>query len=198
MGAVLCGGQSKRFGSDKAVTELLSGRLLAQAPIDALRLAGIDPVVAVGGNFSAQLGVPTIADRWAGQGPLAGLATALLYATQSHVVATPCDVPLLRAEHVSLLTEACLADPAGDVAVVAEVNGQVEPSLGVWPSSWGRPLITEIRSGRLRLRHVLNVGPFRTVTVPAEAIGDADTPEELEALINKDYKPTQSRSAEFE
>ena len=86
LGAVLCGGASRRFGRPKASAPYGVDGVLGDAPIRALRRAGIDPIVAVGGDFSAELGVPTVSDRWPGEGPLGAIASVLLYATQPHVV----------------------------------------------------------------------------------------------------------------
>jgi len=192
MGAVLCGGQSQRFGSDKATAELPSGQFLAQVPIAALQRAGVDPVVVVGGTFSSQLGVPTISDRWPDAGPLAGIASALLYATQPHVAVTLCDMPLLRSEHIKLLLEAV----TDETAVIAEVDGRIEPGLGIWPSSWGKSLVGNLRSGNRRLYNMLNVGPYELVSVPLEAIADADTPQELSALLEIDDMASSTTSPE--
>ena len=93
-GAVLVGGRSRRFGSDKALADA-GGRPLGSRVIDALRAAGVDPVVAVGGTAGSTLGVPTVADRHPGEGPLAALATVLTWARSGLVVVAPCDLPLL-------------------------------------------------------------------------------------------------------
>ena len=140
-----------------------------------MRGAGIDPVVAIGGTFSSELGIPTIADRWPGEGPLGGVATALLYATQGHVLVAPCDLVNLSSDHLMLVAP---PDDA-DVAVVASVDGVAAPSLGLWPKAWARSLVGEIRSGARRLDHLLTLGAYQLVEVPSEALSDADTEEEL-------------------
>jgi molybdenum cofactor guanylyltransferase len=92
LGAVLAGGQSRRFGSDKAVA-LLDGKALIDHAIDALRLIARD-VIVVGGNRD---GLVSIADRPAtGAGPLGGLCAALHHAAAhgfAGVLTTGCDVP---------------------------------------------------------------------------------------------------------
>jgi len=73
LGAVLAGGQSTRFGSDKALAELDGHTLLARA-VD--QLSGWCEYVVVVGRETAP--APTLPD-WPqpGMGPLAGIAAAL-------------------------------------------------------------------------------------------------------------------------
>ena len=77
-GYVLCGGASRRMGRDKALVPV-DGVAMARRVADALRAAGAERVVAVGGDGPAlrELGVDTRPDRWPGEGPLGGLVTAL-------------------------------------------------------------------------------------------------------------------------
>lgn len=178
IGAVLCGGRSSRFGTDKALVEL-DGRPLAAHIVAALRAGGVDPVVAVGGSAGAVLGIPTVPDRFPGEGPLAALATVLLYARSGLVVVTSCDVPLLRGEDVASLTAA--ASP--DEAAVATTEGRPQPSLACWPGRFGPAVSGLVAAGRRAWRDALDVVPWTGVTVPPEAVADADTPEELQALV---------------
>lgn len=79
LGAILAGGQSRRFGNDKALA-LFAGRPLIEHVIAALQPM-VDAVVVVGRGHPQ---LPSAADRPAGShGPLAGLAGALAYA-QGH------------------------------------------------------------------------------------------------------------------
>lgn len=76
LGAVLAGGRSSRFGSDKALAELQGHTLIARA-VDALS-ALADYVIVVGRKHAP---APTIPD-WPhdNMGPLGGIAAALRYA----------------------------------------------------------------------------------------------------------------------
>ncbi|WP_309623092.1 molybdenum cofactor guanylyltransferase [Novosphingobium sp.] len=73
LGAVLAGGQSSRFGSDKALA-VLHGETLMIRAIDMLS-GWCEKVVVVGREFAP---APTLPDRpRAGLGPLGGIAAAL-------------------------------------------------------------------------------------------------------------------------
>lgn len=145
LGAILAGGQSSRFGSDKG-----TARLGDQALIDHV-IAGlrpqVDALVIVGREWP---GLPDISDRpEPSLGPLGGLCAALHYAAErghEHVLAVGCDTLPLPPDLASRLS------PGPCV-----VEGQW--LIGLWPSalapgleSW--LLMQEDRSIRAWMRHV--------------------------------------------
>ncbi len=184
IGAVLVGGRSSRFGRDKATSEA-GDRLLGQRVVDALRDADLDPVVAVGGTAGGVLGIPTIADRYPGAGPLAALATVLAWAKTGLVVVVPCDLPLLRAAHIDALVAA--ASP--ERAAIASVEGRAQPSVGCWPAGFGPALLAAVGRGERAWRAALDAGPHALVPLPAAALADADTPARLADLLAEDPSP---------
>ena len=180
LGAVLCGGRSSRFGSDKALAPF-RGSTVGERLVGALRGAGVDPIVAIGGRAGDQLGLPTVPDRRPGDGPLGGLATALLYARTGRVLVVPCDLPLLSTEHIARL----LADVEGPGGpVVATVGGQPKISLSVWPTDEGRRILRLVDGGERRFRAALDGTDWHGVEVPEAAVTDADTPAELAKMEN--------------
>ncbi len=123
LGAVLAGGQSRRFGSDKALAELDSRPLIAHAA--AALEPYVDTVAICGRTFGAYLALP---DRPApGLGPLAGLAAALRHAADNDfdaVLSIGCDVPALPAGLVAALT-------AGGAPIAVRTL----PICGLWRAS---------------------------------------------------------------
>lgn len=180
-GAVLCGGRSSRFGSDKALAEA-DGVPVGVRVINAMRAGGVDPVVAVGGTAGSELAIPTVDDLRPGEGPLGGLATALLYYKTGWVLVAPCDLVLLQPSHVSAL----IAGLPGDQerrAVVATVDGKPQVSLALWPAARGRDLLAVVDRGARKYRAALDETGWVGVELPAQALSDADTPEELARLL---------------
>lgn len=121
LGVVLAGGQSTRFGSDKALA-MLGGRPLLTSAVDTL--AQWCDVVVVAGRHTAP--APTISD-WPrpGMGPLAGLAAALRLARDEGyqaVLSCGVDAALLPDDLVGRLSPA-----------PAYVESQ--PVIGLWPVS---------------------------------------------------------------
>ncbi|MET1757107.1 molybdenum cofactor guanylyltransferase [Novosphingobium sp. RD2P27] len=121
LGAVLAGGQSTRFGSDKALAEFEGHTLLSHA-VDALS-GWCDHVVVVG---RAEAPAPTLPD-WprAGMGPLGGLAAALRLAVdEGYSAVLSCGVDSLG-----------LPDDLPDLLRSAPACLKAQPVVGLWPAS---------------------------------------------------------------
>lgn len=185
VGAVLMGGRSSRFGTDKALADA-GGRPLGLRVADALRQGGADPVVAVGGRAGARLGLVTVPDRSAGQGPLAGLASILLWARTGLVVVAPCDLPLLTGRHVAALVAAAGTDPRRAGVAVTGPDRQPQPSLACWPAAVGARIQQLVDDGHRAWRDALTAVSWAPVPLPAEAVADADTPLSLQVLLEND------------
>lgn len=116
LGAVLAGGQSRRFGSDKALA-LLDGRPLIEHAIAALA-ARTEAVIVCG----REGGIP---DRpRPSLGPLGGINAAIHEAAArgfDAVLTCGCDVPILPAD---------LTERLGEGGYLAEM-----PVIGVWPAT---------------------------------------------------------------
>lgn len=121
LGAVIAGGQSSRFGSDKAAA-LLSGKSLLAHVIDTLDTQ-TDDLVICGRSITGRHCLP---DRpRPGLGPLGGIAAALRHAADNGftgILTSACDTPRIPANIASRLC-------SGGPAILA---GQ--PLLGFWPS----------------------------------------------------------------
>lgn len=119
LGAILAGGEARRFGADKAMA-LLAGRPL----IDHVRAALAPHCAQI--VLCGREGEGAIPDRPApGLGPLGGLNAALHCAREqgfAAVLSAPCDTPVLPAALMTRLAE------HSHGAMVAEL-----PVLGIWP-----------------------------------------------------------------
>ncbi len=180
IGAILTGGASRRFGADKAA-------VIGPLVLAAMRGAGIDPIVAVGGAPDA-LPIPTLADRYPGQGPLGGIATVLTYARTGWVMVVPCDHPGLEPSDLRPFVER-LDTLEPDVALVATIAGEPRHSLACWPASFARAANFQLREGHRQFRRVLDLGRWEGIPVREMAVADADEPEDL-ARFGRDGKHT--------
>ena len=126
LGAILGGGQSSRFGSDKALAAL-NGRPLMDHAWAGLR-PHVETVITVGRDWP---GLMRVEDQPVpGLGPLGGLLGALTYARTAGfdlVLTCGCDTVGLEADAVTALL------PAPAVL-------DVLPIVGLWPADLGETL----------------------------------------------------------
>jgi molybdopterin-guanine dinucleotide biosynthesis protein A len=140
LGAVLAGGESTRFGADKAQA-LFAGKPLIDHAIAAIA-PQVDSLVIVGRDSPGFTRVDDLPVP--GLGPLGGLCGALVYA-RNHgfdaVLCVPCDTLGLPADLATRLS------PGPAVAL-----GQ--RSIGLWPASLATALLARLASGDSRALHV--------------------------------------------
>ena len=127
---IIAGGQSRRFGSSKALARLRGQRL-------------IDYAIALAGQFSEkiflnssdadlirQVGLPAIGDAHTGRGPISGITAAFQQASSGWVGFLPCDMPLLPAAVYHLL----IREHVRGIPVAAVSHTGLEPLVSLWPS----------------------------------------------------------------
>jgi molybdopterin-guanine dinucleotide biosynthesis protein A len=159
LGAILAGGQSRRFGSDKAVA-IVGGRTLIDRVAAALA-PQVDAIVVVGRE---------LADRPApGLGPLGGLCAALDHA-RAHgfdaVLTAGCDVLPVPADLAVRLAPG-----------PAVIDGQ--PLFGLWPATLAARLDAHLAAGGDRsLRRWVAATGARRVALAA-ALFNLNTPADL-------------------
>jgi molybdopterin-guanine dinucleotide biosynthesis protein A/rhodanese-related sulfurtransferase len=178
-GAVLCGGLSRRMGTDKAFVEV-AGVPMVERVTTALARAGCDPVVLVGGDhvLLARTGREVVADRWPGAGPAGAVVTALEASTAEIVVVASCDLPLLDPAAVGALIGALRADPGLGVAVAT--TDQPQLSLTAWRRDVAAaPLRERWRRGARSLRELVAAVPSEGVALAPEALRNVNTPDQL-------------------
>jgi molybdopterin-guanine dinucleotide biosynthesis protein A len=171
LGAVLAGGQSRRFGSDKALAEFGGHSLLALA-IDTLS-GWCEKVVVVGREEAP---APTLPD-WPrpGMGPLGGIAAALRMARQE-------DFDLVLTIGVDSLG---LPEDLPALLSPAPAIAEGQPVIALWPAS-ADVAVMEILEGEGRhslLALAERVGA-RTVRLPRQP-ANVNTPADLAALERK-------------
>ncbi|MCA8978752.1 MAG: molybdenum cofactor guanylyltransferase [Planctomycetes bacterium] len=107
---LLCGGESRRMGEDKAAIEL-AGRTLLDRALDALRDLDAPIVLATGpSDRYPESGLPSVQDAPRTAGPAAGLLAAMEAWPAERYVLTACDMPRLDAGLLRRLVERAEAD----------------------------------------------------------------------------------------
>lgn len=136
LGAVLAGGKSRRFGTQKALATFLNEPMALRALRALDRLCREVVVVTGDPQVGRILYCPTIPDLIPDAGPLGGLHAALCVARargSAGVVLLGCDMPMVSAEVVSLVVEEGIG--SGSQAAVATAGRKgVEPLCGWYAS----------------------------------------------------------------
>jgi molybdopterin-guanine dinucleotide biosynthesis protein A len=169
LGAILAGGQGRRFGRDKALARWRGAPLIDH--VAAQLRPRIDRLVVCGRQHGA---IVALQDRpEPGIGPLGGLSAALAYALShgyERVISAPCDTPSID----GALIDALLAHPGP--AIVADC-----PVVGVWPSQLSEALDRFLASATNRaVRSWAEAAG--AVALPLAAPMNINSPEDLAAL----------------
>jgi molybdopterin-guanine dinucleotide biosynthesis protein A len=177
--AILAGGVSTRMGRDKALLDDGRGPLLAR--LASLGLHCDLPVLVIGRLRPPGWPLPEvrfIPDEQPGQGPLGGLATALVHAPRVLLIA--CDLPALTAQALAWLTSLSNELPLAD-GLVTERDGLIEPLFACYTARCLPAVRQRLASGQRALHRLIADGDFRRVPLPAPlwpALVNINTPED--------------------
>ncbi len=191
LAAVLAGGQSRRFGRDKAQEPVLGHPSLER--VVAAARAQVHALVVLGGEgplppgASARLGDPD-----PGGGPLQALAGAFDFAPGHAVLLLPCDAPFLPPALLGLLC----APLAPHLARIPVLDGRDQLATALYAPAAASHARSLVAQGRRSLRalvaaleaegSVLRLGEahMRAAGTAPEDLRDFDTPAELRALLS--------------
>lgn len=170
---VLCGGASRRFGSDKTAA-LLHGRTLLDHVLDGLPPEW--PVLCVGAERPTRREARWVREDPPGGGPLAGIVAGGRAAATPLLAVLAADMPY-AGEVAARLIQALVAD--GSVAAVCarDDSGQVNPLLAAYRRRELLYLIGD--SGHDRAAKTLLRLPHAVLDVSGPAAADVDYPEDL-------------------
>ncbi len=130
-GLVLAGGQSKRFGQDKALA-LHDGKTFLETAVDLLDAADIHPVVVTRGEADYSfLKCPILKDKLKARGPLGGIYTAMSVYPGTRFIVLTCDMPALNASALRTLLS---YDQAEDIVAFSH-QSSLQPFPGIYSFS---------------------------------------------------------------
>ncbi len=193
-GVVLAGGRASRMGGRDKAFAAVGGEPIAVRTIRLFH--DIFPQVLVVTNRPERfrgLDVETVADRFAGCGPLAGVHAALLASRHPHVFVAACDMPGLDPDVIRFLL-----GRLGDAdAIVPRWEGDVEPLHAIYATRCLPAVEACLRAGRHALRDFLSAArvdyvseeELRAVRGAARSLTNVNTPEELAAVGGRFDEP---------
>jgi molybdenum cofactor guanylyltransferase len=191
-GLVLTGGQSRRMGTDKATLKIAGESQLARA----VRLLGThcaEVHVSVREDQRRdpdRAAYPQIVDRPGDVGPAAGILAALESMPDRAWLVAAVDLPLLDAATIASLIAQRDADGLA-TAFKSSHDGLPEPLCAIWEPASLAPLRAFVDGGRHCPRKFLLTHPVRLLDlIDAEALSNANTPEDFAALVRDDGSET--------
>ena len=151
---LLAGGESRRFGQDKA-TFLWEGEPLWKRQLATLQETDVEEIL-----LSARADPPWrptdldfAADAKPSCGPIGGLSAALVAMTGSHLLALAIDMPFMTPRYlrslIGLVTAGC--------GIVPVLNGEPEPLAAIYPGEAAETVAEMIKEGSdLSLRSLIS------------------------------------------
>jgi molybdopterin-guanine dinucleotide biosynthesis protein A len=157
VGYVLAGGGSTRFGRDKALVEIDGAPMLLRMCALLGAVTKEVNVIAAPPKY-AKLGITGVSDRWEGQGPLAGIITALLTTKETGGeaewnVIVGCDMPFLTREWLAYLVRR--AHASGAEVVTPQSAQGLEPLCSCWRTSAAAKLQQAFEGGTRKIAHAM-------------------------------------------
>jgi molybdopterin-guanine dinucleotide biosynthesis protein A len=146
-GAVLAGGESRRFGKDKAHA-LLGGKPLVSHVFETLKNVFEDVLIVTNQPVHYEpFDVTVVSDIVQGAGSLGGLLTALVHAEAERCFVVACDMPFLNVAVIRRLLEKCRDH---DV-VVPVLRGELQPLHAIYSKRCIGHIQERIGSGEFRI-----------------------------------------------
>lgn len=178
LGAILAGGRSSRFGSDKALAPI-EGRPMLEHVAERLR-AQCAAVIVVGRDWQGMIRTDDRPEP--GLGPLGGLAGALAYARDHRfdaVLTSSCDLPTLPDDLLNMLG-------APDALL------QRQPTIGLWSADHAERLAHYLASGQSRSVRAWADTIKASTIAWGDGLANINTPDDL-AEFSRSERPRSSR-----
>lgn len=129
---ILCGGQSRRMGMDKAQL-MYQGRTFVQHLVHVVEPLGCAIQLSSSHEAHLKYGLPVVQDLWPNLGPMGGIYSALQHANTETNLILACDLPKLTTKILIDLI-ATHRHERSEITVV-ESGGRLHPIIGVYERS---------------------------------------------------------------
>jgi molybdenum cofactor guanylyltransferase len=158
VGYVLAGGRSTRFGRDKALVEIDGKPMVSRMCALIFDSTTCEVRVVGSANKYGKYGVKCVEDRWPGEGPLGGIATALATTAEAGGgrewnLIVGCDMPFLTPEWLRFLAERASASSAEVVAPQSQYG--LEPLCACWRTSAANKLRLAFEDGTRKVTEAM-------------------------------------------
>jgi molybdenum cofactor guanylyltransferase len=200
--AILAGGQARRLGGVDKGRLVVGGVAIIERQLTVLRPL-TDQILIVTRDVERYLtfGVPVVADRVTGAGPLGAIYTALETAAPARVLALACDLPFVTTAWLEHVMD---AGRVADVAIPRTEDGY-HPLCASYSQRCLEPIRRQLEAGRFKVTNILadvvvcELGPseVREYDPDGRLLLNVNTPDQYHLATNPgpgDQGPTSSRS----
>jgi molybdopterin-guanine dinucleotide biosynthesis protein A len=192
---ILAGGKSSRLGRNKAL-QIIDGKSLIQWVVDRVGMLSTEIIIVTARGeaipCSSPVEIKTIADIYPEKGPLVGIYSGLISASNSRTIAVGCDTPFLSVSLLKYMTQIC---SIYDV-VVPRIKNKLEPLCAVYSKNCSGPIQRLLEQGELRIDDLF--GMVKVKYVEEDEVNRFD-PEHLSFFnINSQADLDKARKLAFE
>lgn len=189
---ILCGGNSKRMGTNKALLDVCGETFLNRI---ASTLSGFGELILSANSFNnfpdTNFRYTAIADLYPNCGPMGGIYSALKCCSSDALLVLSCDVPLFRHELGEYLCSRVTQNIDAIVPVTAD--GQFQPLCAVYRKTATHEFENFLKSGNLCIHDALKnlrVDYVQMSKTPYSEIWlrNINTPEEYSFLCEREMK----------
>ncbi|MBU0687091.1 MAG: molybdenum cofactor guanylyltransferase MobA [Candidatus Margulisbacteria bacterium] len=145
---ILAGGESRRFGTDKAFAKVRGSTIIESL---LFLLSPLFPKIIVVTNHPDKykdFPVEVVTDKIKGRGPLVGIYSGLSASDTDRNFIVACDMPLLNPRLIQYIASI----PSGKV-VVPRINGRLEPLHAVYAKGCIPAIENQIAAGDLKIQN---------------------------------------------
>jgi molybdopterin-guanine dinucleotide biosynthesis protein A len=199
-GIVLCGGRSRRMGTDKALLRL-NGASFLELQIDKLRSLGLNDILLSGpGYLQDGGGVRHIEDEATDCGPLGGMYSCFHAAAHDYALVVAVDSPLISAVTLRRLMAVWTSDVSGGSchtdAWILTHDSEAQPLLGIYRCGLHSRLSTLIQERKLAVRGFLKTISCKYVELPtaADELMNCNTPEDYDHVRSNPVRNNPARN----
>ena len=154
VGVILAGGNSTRFGEDKALYEL-RGKPMYEYIAEAMKESGVvkEIVVSTNQRLAGAFSYETVTDLpgFLDKGPLGGIYAAAKHRPGCRLMVVSCDTPYVPAGWLLKLHGA--AQTNEETLILTEAEGQLHPLIGIYQGAdLAGALRAQLETDRLSMR----------------------------------------------
>ncbi|WP_179151925.1 molybdenum cofactor guanylyltransferase [Oceanobacillus senegalensis] len=171
VGVVLAGGKSRRFGSPKSFA-IRNGKAFYEYSIDALCPEVESLLVVTNPQISRRFfhehrnfAIINDIKEFRGQGPLAGIYTAMQTLKSEWYIVIPTDVPFMESRIIAIIKGH--VDENFD-AVIPESGGKVQPLIGIYRHTVKDVIQKQLKQGNRAVSGILNECRVKYISIEEE------------------------------